>query len=138
MTFGKFTPVGATLWIGAERVDHRGETTRNRRVDDVVEDRESVRRCAQVVLAFADEGAQRIARHHVLGEVLGRPPALARTCRPDEDDEAWRRQLDHTVARATISFGCTGRPLTVRSSSRTSSPVARSRSDTGALPSLTY
>ena len=92
---GRRPPAGPAGGVRAERVDHRREPPPQAHLDDVVEQPEGVGGRPEVVLALAGQRPQPVGRHHLGPEVGLGPRRLARPRRPDEHDEARRRQLQH-------------------------------------------
>ena len=91
--------------VEAQRVDHGREPATQPPGDDLVEQREGVRRCVEVVPAAADDRAQVVGRDDLRSPVaLLRPRRLPGTGRAHEYDEGWVREgwlhrHDGSVAR---------------------------------------
>ena len=93
------SPRGTQVGVEAERVDHRRQPSLQASGDDLVEHGERVGRRTQIVLGLADDCTQRVAGDDLIGrEVRGGPRRLAGGDRPDQDDQARRRDACERLA----------------------------------------
>ena len=101
MRTGQGEPGGAAYRVEPEGVDHGGQPPAEPHAHDVLKEREGVVARREIVLTGAGDSAQLVARDDdVRGEVCGRPGALARRPRSDEDDQAGAGKVDDPGHRA--------------------------------------